>query len=222
MDKILTFDCYGTLLDTSPLYSLIGKLAEDNGLSRQKAMQIFSSYEDRLMYGEDFIRYDALLWEILSYCDMEMNCDLFTSQHERLLALHQDFQPFSDVLEALRKLKQHGYLLAVMSNTTNRMMDWHLAKLGNLFDDRLVAEDTKCYKPNLRFFQMAEKKFGLREKEHCHLAAGYWWDIVPASKMGWSKIWVNRANLPHGRAAERPYQTVSTLLELPQIKEPVS
>ena len=41
MNKILTFDCYGTLLDTSPLYNYIGKLAEEHELSGQKAISIF-------------------------------------------------------------------------------------------------------------------------------------------------------------------------------------
>lgn len=217
MNKILTFDCYGTLLDTSPLYAFIGKTAEDNGLSVQKAMNTFSNYEDRLMYGEDFINYDKLLLEVLSYCDMEMNCDIFASQYNKVIAIHRAFLPFADVLEALHKLKQNGYGLAIMSNSTNQIMDWHMEKMEHLFDYRLVAEDAECYKPNLRFFQMAERKFGLKTKEHCHIANGYWWDIVPAKKMGWNKIWVNRTGLSHGRNAEMPYLTVSTLLELPQI-----
>ena len=115
------------------------------------------------------------------------------------------------------KLYQKGYELAVMSNSTNQMMDWHMEKLEYLFDGRLVAEETMCYKPKLSFFQMAEEKFHLKGKNHCHIAKGYWWDIVPAYKMGWNKIWVNRANLSHGRDIEKPYLTVSTLLELPQI-----
>lgn len=217
MDRILTFDCYGTLLDTSPLYNFIGRLAEGNGLSGQKAVYTFSSYEDRMMYGEDFINYDKLLLEVLSYCDMEMNCGIFASQYDKVLALHKDFLPFADVLETLHRLKQNGCGLAVMSNSTNQIMDWHMEKLEHLFDDRLVAEDTKCYKPNLHFFQTAEKKFGLKTKKHCHIAKGYWWDIVPAKKMGWNKIWVNRTGLLRGRDAEEPYLMVSTLRELPQI-----
>lgn len=217
MSKILTFDCYGTLLDTSPLYNFIGKIAMNNGLSGQKAINTFSSYEDRLMYGEDFINYDKLLFEVLSYCDMEMNCNSFTAQYDKIIAIHREFMPFADVLEALHKLKQNGYSLAVMSNTTNQLMDWHLEKLENLFDDRLVSEDTKCYKPNLSFFEIAERKFNLKMQEHCHIAKGYWWDIVPAKKMEWNKIWVNRSHLSHGKNTESPYLTVSTLSELPQI-----
>ena len=41
MNKILTFDCYGTLLNTAPLYDFVGKLAESNGLSAQKAIRFY-------------------------------------------------------------------------------------------------------------------------------------------------------------------------------------
>ena len=70
MDKVLTFDCYGTLLDTQPLYDYIGAVAETNGLPKEKAIEIFCNYEDRLMYGEEFIPYDKLLFEILTYCNI--------------------------------------------------------------------------------------------------------------------------------------------------------
>lgn len=73
MRDSLTFDCYGTLLDTSPLYDFIGNVAQNHGLSSQKAIYVFSSYEDRLMYGHDFLPYEKLLKEVLAYCDMEMN-----------------------------------------------------------------------------------------------------------------------------------------------------
>lgn len=199
MKKILTFDCYGTLLDPSPLYGLIGQIAKEQGLSSEKAIHIFSSYEDRLMYGESFIKYDELLLQALMYCDMEMNCDGFASQYERVILVHKTFQPFPDVLAALRVLKEMGYELVLLSNTTHQMMRWHVEALEHWFDDWLVAEDTKCYKPDLRFFQMAEQKFDLRTREHFHIAKGYWWDIVPASKLGWGKIWVNRAHLKKGK-----------------------
>ena len=217
MRNLLTFDCYGTLLDTSPLYDFIGNVAQAHGLSAQKAKYVFSSYEDRLMYGHDFMPYEKLLIEVLSYCDMEMNSDIFAKKYDDVIKIHRDFKPFPDVLPALRQLKQKGYELVVMSNSTHELMKWHMEKLENLLDDSLVAEDTKCYKPTLYFFQQAEKKFLIKEKRHCHIAKGYWWDIVPAKKMGWNKIWVNRTGLLQGRESEQPYITVSDLLKLPQL-----
>ena len=43
MKKILAFDCYGTLLDPSPLYGLIGQIAKEQGLSSEKAIHIFQA-----------------------------------------------------------------------------------------------------------------------------------------------------------------------------------
>ena len=54
MNKILTFDCYGTLLDTSNLYAYIQKIGDKKGGFGKKAVEIFHNYEDRLMYGEYF------------------------------------------------------------------------------------------------------------------------------------------------------------------------
>lgn len=218
MSKILTFDCYGTLMNTKPLYELIGKIAEGNDLPKEKAIELFSSYEDRLMYGaESFIPYDKLLYETLTYCNMELNTDVFTLKYNEVIEAHKAFRPFQDVMPALRKLKENGYELAIMSNTTRAIMNDNLSQMKNIFDDSLVAEETKCYKPNLLFFKMAEAKFSLKKKEHCHIAKGYWWDIVPASKMGWNKVWVNRSNLEKGKESEMPYITVTSLAELPQL-----
>ena len=148
---------------------------------------------------------------------MELNTDIFVTKYDEILEMHKCFAPFPDVLETLHKLKEKGYELVIMSNSTVQIMKWHLLKLENIFDDSLVAEETKCYKPNLNFFKMAEQKFSLGEKDHCHIAKGYWWDIVPATKMGWDKIWVNRQNLTAGRSNEMPYTTISSLNELTKL-----
>jgi 2-haloacid dehalogenase len=214
MEKIITFDCYGTLLDTSSLYNFIGNIAENHNLSKEKAIEIFSSYEDRLMYGEEFITYDKLLFEILTYCNLELNTDIFTLRYNEIIEIHKNFLPFPDVMEVLHKLKDNGYKLIILSNSTKEIMKWHLEKLENIFDDILVAEDTRCYKPNLKFFKIAEEKFNLKAKEHYHIAKGYWWDIVPATKMGWNKIWINRNRLLKGRENEKPYAMVYSLSEL--------
>lgn len=152
---------------------------------------------------------------------MELNTNIFVPAYDKIIEIHKSFSPFPDVLEALHALKNKGYELAVMSNSTKQIMQCNLEKLDNIFDDSLVADETECYKPDLNFFRMAEQKFSLHEKEHCHIAKGYWWDIVPATKMGWKKIWVNRLNLTSGRSVENPYITVSSLKDLPQLNGPL-
>lgn len=106
MKKILTFDCYGTLLDTSSLYDLIGNIAKTNNLSSIETIHIFSSYEDRLMYGEPFISYEQLIKNVLSYCDMELKTSLFSNYYDAIMKAHQEFPVFDDVMPCLTSLKE--------------------------------------------------------------------------------------------------------------------
>lgn len=217
MEKILTFDCYGTLLNTAPLYGFIAQTAAQHGLDPGQAAATFAAYEDRLMYGEDFMPYDELLQNVLTYCDLELSTNIFTPLHAQILALHRSFAPFSDVLPALAALKAQGRQLALMSNTTQSLMQAHLQKLGGYFDLYLTADTAQCYKPSLQFFRLAEEAFNIPGKRHIHIAKGYWWDIVPAAKMGWPKIWLNRSKLNSGRPQEQPYAIITTLAELPPL-----
>ena len=214
MKKILTFDCYGTLLDTSSLYDLIGNIAKTNNLSSIETIHIFSSYEDRLMYGEPFISYEQLIKNVLSYCDMELKTSLFSNYYDAIMKAHQEFPVFDDVMPCLTSLKDKGYELALMSNTTNPLMKYHLLKMNNIFDYVLTSDETKCYKPNLEFFRLAEIKFDLINKDHTHIAKGYWWDIVPAAKMNWNKIWIDRSHIKAGRNNEKPYTIIPNLTKL--------
>jgi 2-haloacid dehalogenase len=216
MDKILTFDCYGTLIDTSPLYMYISSVAETNGIAADKAKGIFVNYEDRLMYGEDYVPYIDLLRYVLEYCDMELNTNIFESEWQNVLNIHKKFMPYSDVSNSLKKLKDSGYHLYLMSNSMHSIMSWHLEVLDPIFDDVILAEDTHCYKPSLNFFNYAQTKLCLGNTNHCHIAAGYWWDIVPCSKLGWNKIWVNRRNY-RGNDRHQPYKEIHSLAELSDI-----
>ena len=213
MDKILTFDCYGTVMDTSSLYMYISSIAEKNGVSGDKAKNIFVNYEDRLMYGEDYIPYNDLLHYALEYCDMELNTNIFELECQNVLNVHNKFMPYPDVLTSLKRLKESGYHLCLMSNSIHSIMNWHLDALDHIFDDIILAEDTHCYKPSLKFFNYAQTKLCLDNSRHCHIAAGYWWDIVPCSKLGWNKIWVNRRNF-RGSDRHQPYKEIHSLTEL--------
>lgn len=214
--KTLTFDCYGTLLNSDVLYEYIFNFANQNGFSGKKAQQTFITYEDRLMYGEEFIPYDKLLLSVLEYCDMELNTKIFAKEWGKIKELHKNFEPHTDVVQTLEYLKKQQYELIIMSNTSYEFIHHHLEKMGNLFDDVLLADDTKCYKPNIKFFNDADRKYHLSTKEHWHIAKGYWWDIVPCTKLGWRKIWVNR-DRKTGMKQHLPYEEITELSELKKL-----
>ena len=152
MNKILTFDCYGTLINTQPILDLISDIAEENDLNFKYAVNTYVSYEDRLMYGESYIPYDKLIKKVLEYCDMELNSDIFSKSYDKIISVHKELQPFKEVVETLKKIRKMDYELAIMSNSVHDIMDCNLNALGNIFDYVFLAEEIHAYKPQLEFF----------------------------------------------------------------------
>ncbi|AAK79741.1 2-haloacid dehalogenase [Clostridium acetobutylicum] len=213
MDRILTFDCYGTLIDTKPVFDAISNIAKNNILNSKDAVNIYVNYEDRLMYGETYIPYDKLIKQVLEYCDMELVTNVFSKSYDEIISVHKRLKPFKEVVESLEKIHKKGYELALMSNSVHDIIDYNLDALGNVFNNVFLSEDIHAYKPQLKFFKYVEERLELKQKKHCHIAKGYWWDIVPCSKLGWRKIWVNREN-KKGNKCHEPYEEVHTLDEV--------
>ena len=210
MSKLVTLDCYGTLIDTTRLYGSVGDIGKKIGVDETLLTNLFVNYEDRLMYGESFVRYDVLVYRALEYCEFELNRSDILCEYDSVMAAHEELKPYPEVIDTLEKIKAGGSKIAIMSNSVNDIMRHHLRELKVAFDHVILAEQTHCYKPDLDFFFQSQEITGLSRSEHCHVAAGYWWDIVPASKMGWNKIWVNRKGKRGGLSAQ-PYHTVTTL-----------
>lgn len=213
MDKILTFDCYGTLIDTSPFYNEIGKIGEELGLDSKKIVDTFINYEDRLMYGESFRKLSEIIYEALEYCEFEMNCTGIRDKFECLIEKHRNLLPFNDVKNTLKLLKSQGYRLAVLSNSEWSIMDYNLKVLETKFDYVFLAEDIKYYKPRLEFFKKVNQEIVENKESHIHIAAGFWWDIVPSAYMNWNKIWVNRK----GNFGIKKYQPYIEIRKLDEI-----
>ena len=189
---LVTFDCYGTLLDTAAIGDVIANAGERAGISRQSAVAAFSSWEDRLMYGGEFIDFESLLVDALRRCDMELHTDrVFEDEADDLLGAFEQLAPFPDAPPALHRLKAMGIRLGMASNTSRHLLARHLHALDDVMDLSTCADEIEAYKPRDAVF--ARVSSWRREGEHhVHVAKGYWWDIEPAQRLGWKAIWINR------------------------------
>lgn len=60
------------------------------------------------------------------------------------------------------------------------------------FDEIITAEQAGAYKPAHEGFLLARERLGLKIKEIWHAGFGFKYDIVPAHKLGYTTVWVNR------------------------------
>lgn len=189
----LTFDVYGTLLNMSSIAETISEIAKENNFDGKKASSMYSTVEDEIMYGEEFVTLDKIVNKSLFWSDTYLNQNFLQKNYDRVIQAYKDLKPFPDVIESLKELKSRGYTLVIMSNSMDMIMDENKKSLGGIFDKSYLAENVKAYKPRIEFFQFVHKDLDFDNINHTHIANGYWWDIEPATKMNWKyKIWVNR------------------------------
>ena len=206
----ITFDCYGTLLDTRPIRTQFMTFSARHGIDGQAAWHQFESWEDRLMYGETTLPFTTLLKRDLQYLDMTFRTNsLFSHYFHDLFESYVNLQPWPEVIPALQQLRQAGHRIIIMSNSTPDLMTHHFDQLEHQVDQAILPEQTHCYKPTLSFFTTAETRFS---QPHLHVAMGYWWDIVPCHKLGWPCVWINRQQLS-------PLPDITPTYSLPNLTE---
>jgi 2-haloacid dehalogenase len=64
------------------------------------------------------------------------------------------------------------------------------------FDEVVVAEDARAYKPAHAPFELAQREIGVDAEQILHVAFGFKYDIGPANRLGFRTAWVNRKREP--------------------------
>ncbi|MSP82824.1 MAG: haloacid dehalogenase type II [Alphaproteobacteria bacterium] len=208
--KVLTFDCYGTLIDwESGLWTALGPLVNAGRLTleREVALEAFSKVEVALERDAPSLRYSALLATAHAKLAQEWGVPIFAELNDRFGGSVPDWPAFPDSAEALRYLKRH-FKLVVLSNVHRDGFAASAKKLGVTFDAAYVAEDIGSYKPSQRNFQhmldRLEADFGVRKAEILHTAQSLHHDHVPAERAGLARAWINRRHGREGGGATAP------------------
>jgi len=199
--KVLTFDCYGTLIDwetgmLEALAPLVKRVKQPPG---NDAVLAAHARQEHAQEGwTPTRRYSDLLATVHKRLAEEWGV---AASFEEALAYGQSigsWPAFPDTVEALAYLKQH-YRLAVLSNVDNASFAKSNARLKVPFDAIYTAEDIGSYKPSPRNFEyMLEKlkTLGLGRKDVLHTAQSLFHDHGPAKRAGLASCWIDRR---HGR-----------------------
>jgi 2-haloacid dehalogenase len=186
-DRWATFDCYGTLIDW-------------NGGIRAELERAFP--------GRDEAELDALL---ARYHDVEKELekdgaltyrDVMTEAMRRLGAPPGEeagladslpsWVPFPEVREALDEARQHGWRLAILSNSDREFIEASKERIGVPFDETVVASEIRSYKPAFLHWLEFQSRTLTDRSRQVHVAASNYHDIAPATKLRIPNIWINR------------------------------
>jgi 2-haloacid dehalogenase len=199
--KVATFDCYGTLVDwEGGAASFLYDLARRNGEFDPEPGRVLQQRWEEIQFEiiqKEYRSYREVLRESLRAWVAERGYRWNTKEIEGIERAMQSWQPFPDTIPALQRVKKAGVKLVINSNTDRHIMDQTLRQLAPLaFDEVVVAEDVRAYKPDTRNFLQALQACGERPEEILHVAFGFKYDIAPAQEVGMQTAWVNRHRRP--------------------------
>lgn len=204
--KVLTFDCYGTLIDwesgmVAALKSLTGRIS--TFLSRDEVLEAHARHESAQQLQTPTMKYSELLAVVYRRLAEEWNVPVSWEECEAYGRSVKDWPAFPDSAEALTYLKKH-YRLVILSNVDNTSFAHSYAKLGVAFDAIYTAQDIGSYKPSSRNFDyMIEKlsSLGIVKSDILHTAESLFHDHAPANRHGLASCWIYRRHGQQGFGA---------------------
>jgi 2-haloacid dehalogenase len=216
--KVLTFDCYGTLIDweSGILKALKTILSNHNvNINNQEILELFAQRESIQEAGE-YLKYREVLKKVVQDFGEKLNFTPTEHELNQLAESIQSWEPFFDTVEALKILKKR-YKLAVISNVDDGLFADTARKLEVEFDWIITAEQVKSYKPALQNFEVAIQCIGISPSQILHVAQSVYHDIVPAKSLGIAAVWVNRRKEKEGFGATLSASGTPDL-EVPDLK----
>ena len=157
--KVLTFDCYGTMIDwESGIFSALRPILAAHGkmLSDSALLALYAELELAAEQGE-YLRYRDVLQSVVRGFGERLGFSPTDAEVRSLPESVAAWQPFPDTVEALRKLKGR-YQLAVMSNIDDDLFAATASKLEVAFSNVITAQQAGCYKPCMKIFKLAEQR----------------------------------------------------------------
>jgi len=207
--KVLTFDCYGTLIDwetgiLNALRPLLTRGAAER--SRDEILASFARHESAQEAETPDMIYSELLGQVHRRLAEEWGIAASETAHRAFGGSVGSWPAFADSAASLAYLGQF-YRLVILSNVDRKSFAQSRKRLGVAFDAVYTAEDIGSYKPDLRNFRSmidALKRSGHAERDILHIAQSLFHDHAPANTVGLRSVWIDRRNGGAGGGATPP------------------
>lgn len=191
--KILFFDVNETLLDLTKMKESVAKAL--NGHEDLLPLWFTTMLQYSLVetVGNQYRDFGEIGAASLVMVAANNNIELSLEKAKEAISPITSLPAHPEVKEALQKLKDDGYRLVSLTNSSNRAVEKQFTNAGLLdfFEERLSIEDIGKYKPHQDTYNWAVRKMGVKPQE-AMLIAAHGWDVAGAMWAGWRAAFVSR------------------------------
>jgi len=210
---LITFDCYGTLIDWEKGISrAFQREAKRNGKALDAAAIIAAYHaEEPAVESEAFRPYRDVLNRTAQRVASRLGLPIAPERTGFLANSLPTWPPFADTNAALERLVKR-FRLGILSNVDDDLLAATRKHFTVSFDLIVTAEQVGSYKPSHGHFIEARWRAG--EARWLHAAQSYFHDVLPASALDLPVAWVNRKGEQTDPGGPLPTMAVSNLTEL--------
>ncbi|MCZ6508461.1 MAG: haloacid dehalogenase type II [Acidobacteria bacterium] len=215
--RVLTVDCYGTLIDWEMgIAEAVTRLLDAHAIvaERDAILELHARFESAAQRGS-FKPYREVLAEVVDRFGEHYGFEPSATEREALAGSIAAWPAFADTVAALGRLAEH-YKLAILSNIDDDLIAPSTRRLEVDFEWVVTAQQVGSYKPAPGHFEAALERFGVAREQILHVAQSLYHDIGVARELGFATVWVNRRRDQAGEGATPPAQVVPDL-EVPDL-----
>lgn len=213
----LTFDCYGTLIDwETGILAALNPVLEVHRVSAEASdlLRAYARHEAAQEAGP-YQPYREVLRATLAGIGRDFGFTPTGAEQDAFADASGDWPPFADTVDALSVLKAR-YKLVIVSNIDDDLFARTATLLRVPFDEVITARQVGSYKPGRAHFDAVLGRTGASVTRVLHVAQSLYHDHVPAKRMGFATVWVNRPSLLPRTGLSLPAE-VTPDLEVPDM-----
>jgi len=210
--EVLTFDCYGTLIDWEAgiLAALRpGLAARGVSAADEDLLERYARHEAVIEAGP-YLRYRDVLARAMRGVCGELGVEPTAAEAAAFGDSVGAWPAFPDSPAALAALARR-YRLGVITNCDDDLFAASNRRLGVTFDWVITAQEVGSYKPSHRNFEVAFERIGVPRERILHVAQSLFHDHVPAKALGLATAWIDRRHDRPGSGATPPASAVPDL-----------
>src|SRR6184192_771159 len=192
---VITFDCYGTLIDWETgmrraFRKAMTETRAEPGLEAG-AFKLYEMEERRIEKETPHLLYRDVLSKTALAVARKIGWNLSKAEASFLADELPHWTPFPDTNSSLERLARR-HTLGILSNVDNDLLTGTLKHFTRRFDIIVTAKNVKSYKPAYVHFEEARRI--IKDRPWVHVASSQYHDIEPALTIGIRAVWVNRKN----------------------------
>jgi 2-haloacid dehalogenase len=210
--EVLTFDCYGTLIDWEAGIASALRVALGTAVSQVDDEELLTRYARHEAAAESgtYLSYRAILAQTAAVLAAELDVPLGNQAAAQFGDSVGDWPAFPDSAGALDRLHER-FRLGVITNCDDDLFAASNEKLGVEFDSVITAEQARGYKPRTENFEFAFARIDVPRERILHVAQSLFHDHVPAKALGMTTVWVDRRQGRPGTGATPPAEATPDL-----------